>query len=33
LSGIAEHVDHSGALHVRDAAGILHIITNGDVSD
>jgi BirA family biotin operon repressor/biotin-[acetyl-CoA-carboxylase] ligase len=32
LEGTAEAVDHSGALHVRDAAGTLHIVTNGDVS-
>jgi BirA family biotin operon repressor/biotin-[acetyl-CoA-carboxylase] ligase len=32
LTGLAEAVDLSGALHVRDEAGKLHSITNGDVS-
>jgi BirA family biotin operon repressor/biotin-[acetyl-CoA-carboxylase] ligase len=32
LSGTAEDVDTSGALHVRDEEGTLHIVTNGDVS-
>jgi BirA family biotin operon repressor/biotin-[acetyl-CoA-carboxylase] ligase len=32
LEGTAEAVDRSGALHVRDAAGTLHAVTNGDVS-
>jgi BirA family biotin operon repressor/biotin-[acetyl-CoA-carboxylase] ligase len=32
LAGMAETVDPSGALYVRDEAGTLHSITNGDVS-
>jgi BirA family biotin operon repressor/biotin-[acetyl-CoA-carboxylase] ligase len=32
LCGLAEDVDLSGALHLRDDRGQVHVITNGDVS-
>jgi BirA family biotin operon repressor/biotin-[acetyl-CoA-carboxylase] ligase len=32
LSGLAEDVDTDGSLHLRDAEGQVHIVTNGDVS-
>jgi BirA family biotin operon repressor/biotin-[acetyl-CoA-carboxylase] ligase len=32
LYGMAESVDATGALHVRDEQGQLHVLTNGDVS-
>jgi BirA family biotin operon repressor/biotin-[acetyl-CoA-carboxylase] ligase len=32
LAGLAETVDSSGSLYVRDDAGTLHTITSGDVS-
>ncbi len=31
ITGLAEDVDASGALHIRDAEGKLHVVTNGDV--
>jgi BirA family biotin operon repressor/biotin-[acetyl-CoA-carboxylase] ligase len=33
LTGVAEDVDHSGALLLRDATGQLHTITAGDVGN
>jgi BirA family biotin operon repressor/biotin-[acetyl-CoA-carboxylase] ligase len=31
IHGVAEEVEHSGALLVRDAAGVVHTVTAGDV--
>ncbi|HNP74602.1 MAG TPA: biotin--[acetyl-CoA-carboxylase] ligase, partial [Kouleothrix sp.] len=31
LSGVAEDVEPTGALRVRDAAGALHVVLAGDV--